>query len=137
MDILTAGLATGALMAQTFIMIGCLTAFFLLKNPPPNLKPMLTRFPPGTLVLGMVAAAYPLWGIVGIVLAFLFLALQNGFPGPGLGSANFVYTVGVACAAVSLTAPFLLLLREVRVGITCVMLSGVLIFGWLLPFLAT
>ena len=137
MAILAAGLATGALMAQTFIMIGCLTAFFLLKNPPPMLKPMLTRFAPGTLVLGMVAAAYPLWGIVGVVLAFLFLALENGFPGPGLGSANFVYTAGVTCSAVALTLPFLLLLREARIGITCVMLSGVLIFGWLLPFLAT
>ena len=137
MDILAAGLATGALMAQTFIMIGCLTAFFLLKSPPPTLKPMLTRLSPGTLVLGMVVAAYPLWGIVGVVLAFLFLALQNGFPGPGLGSANFVYTAGITCAAVAMTLPFLLLLREVRVGITCVMLSGVLIFGWLLPLLAT
>ena len=137
MDILAAGLATGALMAQTFIMIGCLTAFFLLKNPPPTLKPMLTSFSPGTLVLGMVAAAYPLWGIVGVVLAFLFLALQNGFPGTGLGSANFAYTAGVTCAAAAMTLPFLLLLREVRIGITCVMLSGVLIFGWLLPLLAT
>ncbi len=137
MAILAAGLATGALMAQTFIMIGCLTAFFLLKNPPPTLKPMLTRFPPGTLVLGMVAAAYPLWGIAGVVLSFLFLALQNGFPGSGLGSANFVYTAGVTCAAVALALPILLLLRDVRVGIICVVLSGILIFGWLLPLLAT
>ena len=45
MSFLAAGLATGALMAQTFIMIGCLTAFFLLKNPPPHLKPVLTRYP--------------------------------------------------------------------------------------------
>ena len=137
MSFLAAGLATGALMAQTFIMIGCLTAFFLLKSPPPRLKPILTRFPPGTFVLGMVAAAYPLWGIVGVVLSFLFLALQNGFPGPGLGSANFVYTAGVACAAVALSLPFIFLLRDVRVGITCIVLSAVLIFGWLLPLLAT
>ena len=137
MNILAAGLATGALMAQTFIMIGCLTAFFLLKNPPTTLKPMLTRFSPGTLVLGMVAVAYPLWGIVGVVLSFLFWALQNGFPGPGLGSANFVYTAGVTCSAVALALPILMLLREARIGITCVVLSGVLIFGWLLPLLAT
>ena len=137
MSFLAAGLATGALMAQTFIMIGCLTAFFLLKNPPPHLKPILTRIPPGTMVLGMVAAAYPLWGIVGIVLSFLFLALQNGFPGSGLGSANLVYTVGVTCASVALSVPILILLREVRVGISCIALSAVLIFGWLLPLLAT
>lgn len=137
MSFLTAGLATGALMAQTFIMIGCLTAFFLMKNPPPNLKPVLTRYPPGTIVLGMVAAAYPLWGIVGVVLSFLFIALQNGFPGPGLGSANLAYTAGVACASVALSVPILILLREVRIGISCIVLSAVLIFGWLLPLLAT
>ena len=137
MSFLAAGLATGALMAQTFIMIGCLTAFFLLKNPPPNLKPMITRYPPGTIVLAMVASAYPLWGIVGIVLAFLFLALQNGFPGAGLGSANFVYTAGVSCATVALAVPFLFLLKEVRIGISCIVISAILIFGWLLPLLAT
>ena len=124
-------------MAQTFIMIGCLTAFFLLKNPPPHLKPAITKYPPGTIVLTMVASAYPLWGIVGVVLSFLFIALQNGFPGPGLGSANFVYTVGVACASVALLVPILILLSAVRVGLSCIVLSAVLIFGWLLPFLAT
>lgn len=124
-------------MAQTFIMIGCLTAFFLLKNPPPNLKQVLTRYPPGTIVLGMVAAAYPLWGIIGIVLSFLFIAMQNGFPGSGLGSANLAYTAGVSFASVALALPFVFLLRAVRVGISCIVISAILIFGWLLPLLAT
>ncbi len=137
MSFLVAGLATGALMAQTFVMIGCLTAFFLLKNPPPNLKQTLTKYTPGTIVLGMVAAAYPLWGIIGVLLSFVFIAFQNGFPGGGLWSANIAYTVGVTCASAALAAPILVLLRGVRIGIGCLVLSAVLIYGWLLPLLAT
>ena len=137
MSFLVAGLATGALMAQTFIMIGCLTAFFLLKDPPPNLKETLTKYTPGTMVLGMVAAAYPLWGVVGVLLSFLFIASQNGFPGAALWSANIAYTAGVACAIVALAAPIFILLRGVRIGISCIVLSAILIYGWLLPLLAT
>ncbi len=137
MSFLVAGLATGALMAQTFVMIGCLTAFFLLKNPPPNLQQTLSKYTPGTIVLGMVAAAYPLWGVIGVLMSFLFIAFQNGFPGGGLGSANLVYTCGVALAAVALAAPIIFLLKGVRIGISCLVLSAVLIYGWLLPLLAT
>ena len=137
MSFLVAGLATGALMAQTFVMIGCLTAFFLLKNPPPNLQQTLSKYTPGTIVLGMVAAAYPLWGIVGVLLSFVFVAFQNGFPGGGLGSANVVYTSAVAGAGVALAAPILFLLKGVRTGIACLLFSAVLIYGWLLPLLAT
>ncbi len=137
MSFLVAGLATGALMAQTFVMIGCLTAFFLLKNPPPNLQHTLSKYTPGTIVLGMVAASYPLWGVVGVLLSFVFIASQNGFPGGGLGSANLVYTIGVALAAVALAAPILVLLKGVRIGISCLVLSAILIYGWLLPLLAT
>lgn len=137
MSFLVAGLATGALMAQTFVMIGCLTAFFLLKNPPPHLQQTLAKYTPGTIVLGMVAAAYPLWGVVGVLLSFLFIALQNGLPGGGLGSANLAYTLGVALAGVALAAPILIVLRGVRIGITCLLFSAVVIYGWLLPLLAT
>ena len=137
MSFLVAGLATGALMAQTFVMIGCLTAFFLLKNPPPHLQQTLSKYTPGTIVLGMVAASYPLWGVVGVLSSFLFVAFQNGFPGGGLGSANLVYTAGVALAAITLAAPILVLLKGVRIGISCIVLSAILIYGWLLPLLAT
>ena len=137
MDVLVAGLASGALMAQTFIAAGCLTVFFLLKDPPPSVAPLLSRFPPGTLVLGIVAAAFPTWGILGVVLAFLFLALENGVPGSGLGSANIAYSLGITVAAVALAAPFLLLLRRVWPGVTFITVASALIYGWLLPFLAT
>jgi len=137
MSFLVAGLATGALMAQTFVMIGCLTAFFLMKNPPPNLQQTLSKYTPGTIVLGMVAASYPLWGIIGVLLSFLFVAFQNGFPGGGLGSPNLSYTAGVSLAAAALAAPILILLRGIRIGISCLVLSAILIYGWLLPLLAT
>ena len=137
MDTLIAGMATGALMAQTFILIGCLTLFFMLKNPPPELEPLISRLPPGALVFGVLASAYPLWGIVGVILAFLFLALENGYPAAGLGSANLAYTLGVAVAAVALALPFMILLRRFWPGVAAMTIAVVAIFGWLLPILAT
>ncbi len=124
-------------MAQTFITIGCVTAFFILKDPPPSLAPLVRRMPPGGFVLGMVVAAYPVWGILGIALAFLFLALQNGYPGAGLGSANLVYTLGVAAASALVAAPVAALARRFWPGVALMTLASALIFGWLLPFLAT
>ena len=137
MSILVAGLASGALMAHTFIVIGCLTAFFLIKNPSPRVETFMTRYPPGTLVFGMIAVAFPAWGVVGVVLSIAFLALDSGLPGGGLGSANIVYTLFVAAAFAALFLPFAILLRRVWPGVACLALASSSIYGWLLPFLAT
>ena len=137
MDILIAGLASGAFMAQVFIMVGCLTAFFALKNPPPALAGMLERFSPAVLVAGIVVAAYPTWGVVGVVLAFLFVALENGFPGSGLGSPNLAYSVGVTLASLALAAPIAILAQRLWVGVVSLTAASVGIYGWLLPLLAS
>ena len=137
MDIIIAGLASGALMAQTFIAVGCVTAFFVIKEPPPPLAVFLARFPPGAFVMVVVIAAYPVWAIVGVVLAFLFLALRNGVPGAGLGTANLAYTLGVTVASITLAAPLTLLVRRLWPGMIVMTLCTVSIFGWLLPFLAS
>lgn len=137
MDILIAGLASGVFMAQLFITIGCITAFFALKDPPPAIGVMLARFPPGVFVMTIVVFAYPVWGVIGIVSAFLFLALQNATPGAGLGSPNLVYTAFVFLASVALALPLIILAKRLWSGVTGITLSVIVIFGWLLPLLAS
>ena len=136
MDILILGMATGALMAHAFILIACLTLFFIIKNRTPRAEAFISRFPPGSLVFGILAIAFPLWGILGIVFAFLFLAMQNGFPGSGLGSPNIAYTLGVTVAAIALALPFAILLRSYWPGAAAMAAAVIAIFGWLLPLLA-
>ena len=137
MDILIAGLASGVFMAQLFITIGCITAFFALKDPPPAIAVMLARFPPGVFVMTIVVFAYPVWGVIGIVSAFLFLALQNAAPGGGLGSPNLAYTAFVSLASVALALPLIILAKRLWSGVAGITLSAIAIFGWLLPLLAS
>ena len=137
MGALIAGAASGAFMASVFVTLGVFMAFVLVKEPSPAMAVTLARFPPGGAVMAVVVLAYPVWGAIGIIMGLLFLALQNGMPGAGLGSANLAYSVGVAVAAVLLAAPMLLLLRRVWQGVVGIALASAGIFGWLLPFLAS
>ncbi len=137
MAILIAGLASGVFMAQVFITVGCVTAFFALKDPPPAIAVMLARFPPGVFVMTIVIFAYPVWGVIGIVSAFLFIALQNAAPGGGLGSPNMVYTVGVSLAAIALALPLTVLAGRLWPGVAGVSLAAIAIFGWMLPLFAS
>ena len=105
MTTLLAGMASGVLMAKFFILIGSLTAFAALRNPPSYLAGIMARFPPGGLIIAMVIIAYPVWTIIGVILALLFLALQNGVPGGGLGSPNIAYTAGVSVGRCCHCAP--------------------------------
>ena len=137
MATLIAGLATGMFMAQIFVTVGCVTAFFALRDPPPALGVILARFPPSVFVMTIVVFAYPIWGVIGLVSAFLFIALQNGAPGSGLGSPNMVYTVGVSLAAIAIALPLIVLAKRLWPGVASVTLASIVIFGWLLPLLAS
>ena len=136
-DPLIAGLAAGALMAKMFVTIWCLALFYLYRDQPPGFAAFARRFSPTALVMGMVAAAYPLWGIIGVVLAFLLLALRNAAPAAGFGSPNMAYTLGVSLAAVLLAAPLAVAFRRVRIALAATAVTVAATFGWLLPFLAT
>ena len=136
MNVLIAGIASGALMAKLFVTIWCVSLFFLLKDPPPAVAALYERVSPTALTMGIVAAAYPIWGIVGVTLAFLFIALENAAPDAGLGSANLAYTLGICAACLMLTAPLAIVFRRVWMGLAATAVSAAVTFGWLIPFLA-
>ena len=137
MSALVAGLATGVLMASVFITVGMFLAFHLIKDPSPSIAVYLARFPPGGLVLGIVVLAYPVWGIIGVILGLVLLAMQNAAPGGGLGSTNLVYSFGVLTAIPMLAAPIAYILRKVWPGVMGLALTAGGIFGWLLPAFAS
>ena len=137
MTTLLAGMASGVLMAKFFILIGSLTAFAALRNPTPGLTALMERFPPGGLVIALVIIAYPVWTIIGIILALVFVALQNGVPGGGLGSPNIAYTAGVSVAGVAIVLPLAIPFRRFWPALVAMCVTGVGTFGWLLPILLT
>ena len=137
MTTLLAGMASGVLMAKFFILIGSLTAFAALRNPTPGLTALMERFPPGGLVIALVIIAYPVWTIIGIILALVFVALQNGVPGGGLGSPNIAYTAGVSVAGVVIVLPLAIPFRRFWPALVAMCVMGVGTFGWLLPILLT
>ena len=137
MTTLLAGMASGVLMAKFFILIGSLTVFAALRNPTPRLTVLMERFPPGGLIIAMVIIAYPVWTIVGVVLTFVFLALQNGVPGGGLGSPNIAYTTGVSVAGIAIVLPLAIPFRRFWPALLAMSVTGAGVFGWLLPNLLT
>ena len=137
MAILIAGLASGLFMAHIFVTIGCVTAFFALKDPPPAFAVMLARFPPGVFVMSVVVFSYPVWCVIGTALALLFLALQNAAPGAGLGSPNIAYTIGVSVATILLALPIMVLAKRLWTGVAGIALFAIATFGWMLPHLAS
>ena len=137
MTTLLAGMASGVLMAKFFILIGSLTVFAALRNPTPNLAGVMDRFPPGGLIIAIVIIAYPVWTIVGVILALVFLALQNGIPGGGLGSPNIAYTAGVSVAGVAIVLPLAIPFRRFWPAFVAMCVTGAGVFGWLLPNLLT
>ena len=137
MAILIAGLASGLFMAHVFITVGCVAAFFALKDPPPALAVMLARFPPGVFVISVVIFSFPVWAVIGTVLAFLFIALRNAAPGAALGSPNLAYTAFVSLASLALAVPLMALAGRLWTAVACMTLFAIAIFGWLLPLMAS
>ena len=137
MNALVAGAATGMMMASVFVCAGVIMLFSIVRDPPPGLRAVLDRFPPGYYVLPAVVLSYPVWGAIGVIMALLFTISSERAPGAGIGSPNLVFTAAVLIATVMLAAPVALLLRRVLPGILTIVLAFVGVFGWLLPYFAT
>ena len=136
MDIL-AGVVCGLVMGTVFLGAGI---FVLFSNP--NIYDRLGRFSPRGLspalvILFLVIAAPPLWGLFGGIAGLLYQLADDSFPNAGLGSSNFAFTLAVLSFAV-LVSLILLLTRKkvVWLGLT-INIVFVGIFGWILPLLAS
>ena len=134
MTTLVAGAASGLLMASIFVCGGVLTLFPLVRDPSPQFRAIMRNTPPGTMVIGLTVLAYPVWGIIGVVMGVLYSISVEQVPGRGLGSPNLVFTVAVVVVGVMMAAPFAVLLRRVVAGVVGITLAFIGVFGWFLPY---
>jgi hypothetical protein len=74
------------------------------------------------------------WTALGLVLGMMLLAMEGA--GGALGSLNGPFTLFVAGLFLALGAPLFALLVPVRRLIALTLVAAVLLFGWLMPYLA-
>ncbi len=136
MSHIVAGVVSGLLMAAVFLVVVPLMLFFIFKSGPPWFLALTKRVSPMALMMGMLIFAYPTWAFVGVVLGLLLLGAEAVVPQDGLGSENLLFTLVVTVGAFVLVAPYVILTRRVTPGPAVLTLTFILVFGWVLPFLA-
>lgn len=136
MSHIVAGVVSGLLMAAVFLVVVPIMLFFIFKSGPPWFLALTKRVSPMALMMGMLIFAYPTWAFVGVVLGLLLLGAEAVVPQDGLGSENLLFTLVVTVGAFVLVAPYVILTRRVTPGPAVLTLTFILVFGWVLPFLA-
>ena len=131
------GAVLGMLMASVFITVSMVSLFLVLKNRREQMMPVMEKYPPMTLAMGIVALSYPTWAIIGGILALLYRVSLEQAPGSGIGSPNMAYTLAIVGASVMLAAPLAVLFRRMLLGVLAITLLFVAIFGWFLPYFAS
>ena len=131
------GAVLGMLMASVFITVSMVSLFLVLKNRREQMMPVMEKYPPMTLAMGIVALSYPTWAIIGGILALLYRVSLEQAPGSGIGSPNMAYTLAIVGASVMLAAPLAVLLRRMLLGVLAITLLFVAIFGWFLPYFSS
>ncbi len=94
--------------------------------------------PPGVSAVGLSVllhtALFFTCTAIGIVLGLLLLAMKGG-PG-ALGSANTPFTLFVAGLTLAVIAPVAIVVRPLRASALGGGLVVLIVFGWLMPYLA-
>lgn len=130
------GAVIGMLMASVFITISMISLFLVLKNRREQMMPVMEKYPPMTLAMGIVALSYPTWAVIGGALALLYRVSLEQAPGGGIGSPNLAYTLAISGMAILLAAPLVILFRRMLIGVLAITLTFIAIFGWFLPYFA-
>ena len=131
------GAVLGMLMASVFITVSMISLFLVLKNRREQMMPVIEKYPPMTLAMGIVAVSYPTWAVVGGTLALLYRVTLEQAPGSGIGSPNVAYTLAIVGMSVMLAAPLAILFRRMLLGVLTITLLFIAIFGWFLPYFAS
>ncbi|MFC2059375.1 hypothetical protein ACFLTS_07070 [Chloroflexota bacterium] len=136
MEEILAGLVCGLIMGLVFLGAGIAIIFFkpdlpqrIAERLPPNISPHL-------IMLFYVIATPPLSGLLGALAGLIYRVFSDSFPGTGMGSPNFIYTLAVLLFAIVTLSVFALIRRKSLLLplVICIAFAG--IFGWILPLLA-
>ena len=124
------------LMASIFITVSMVSLFLTMKNRRESAMPVMEKYPPMRLAMGVIAVSYPTWAVFGGVFALLYRVSLEQAPGGGIGSPNMAYTLAVVAIAVMLGVPLGILFRRMLAGVLTITLLFMAIFGWFLPYFA-
>jgi hypothetical protein len=95
--------------------------------------------PPTLLMLSLVVALPPAWGLWGIVAGLVYNISLDHSPNAGLGSSNSIFTLAIICLTVLLMLPPLfLIIKRKKLGWVFIIVNLVFVgvFGWILPLFA-
>ena len=135
MTVVIAGVTSGLLMAAVFSCAGPMLIFFMLKDTPKIFKERIGVTPGIPIMIGTVLVAYPIWGLIGAILGFVYGATTTNDSFSGAGSPNLTYSLMIVAVSVAIILPVAFVFRRVLAGLVAMTLVFVGIFGWLLPFL--
>ena len=136
MNTIIAGASCGLLFASISIAFGCFIIFVLYRNGVQVIEEMFNTSGPSKIILSSIMIWKPTCVVMGIVFAMLFQYLSDIRPGSGILSPNMFYTFfvsGVSILLVLISHRFLTIVFKPMLGIVA---GFLLIFGWLIPYLA-
>ena len=104
------------------------------KGTPANLNNYLKNHSSLTgLFLPLTFLIQVFLAIIGLIIGVVYSFLPVSISGSGLGSPNYIFTLGIMLFSLIIFLPVLLLLRSAWKGISIMHISFVGTFGWLLP----
>ena len=104
------------------------------KNMPTNLNNYLkTHSSLIQIFLPLTFLVQVFLAIIGLILGVLYSFLSPSVSLEGLGSPNYIFSLGIMLLSLMIFLPVLLLLRSAWKGITIIQVSFIGIFGWVLP----
>ena len=136
MDTIIAGAASGLLFASLSIAFGCFAIFVMYRNEVHGIQDIFNILAPSKIILSSIMVWNPTCVVLGIMFALLFQFLSDTSPGSGILSPNMFYTffvIGISILLALICHRFLIIVLRPMLGIVTVFL---LIFGWLIPYLA-
>ena len=136
MNYLIAGAAVGLLLASVWITWFCLSFFMLYKSGSLFVTNLLNNQAPSKIIFPFIILINPTAVGLGVMFSYIFAIFEKAYPESGLLSPNLFYSVMILLLSVVLFTPLLYLARGIRSLILGAMLSFVLSFGWLIPYLA-
>jgi len=136
MDTIIAGAASGLLFASLSIAFGCFAIFVMYRNEVHGIQDIFNTLAPSKIILSSIMVWNPTCVVLGIMFALLFQYLSDISPRSGILSPNMFYTffvIGISILFGLICHRFFTIVLRPMLGIVTVFL---LIFGWLIPYLA-
>jgi hypothetical protein len=136
LDEVFAGFICGYMLA---LVSAPLVAVFIVRLRPR--VPLLSRAVPEqvpmvALTVVLFWFTFLLWTALGIVLGLILMGFEDRMPEGGLGSPSLAFTVLIIFVSATAFIPPAVLLRPARRHVIVAALIFLVVFGWLMPYLA-